>query len=156
MQNTLDQALDLLADLQAAYAQAPGHLRRQGNQALFQQLLVTDDEIADAPLAEPFATLTDPQLPAQLADAASTATNGRNGHPAPSLPTRTAALPGGGSRETSVVGATGFEPMTSCSQSRRATRLRYAPFSRVYGRPSRRLRPSRSRPTRRRQHHRHL
>ena len=27
-----------------------------------------------------------------------------------------------------VVGARGFEPPTSCSQSRRATRLRYAPF----------------------------
>jgi hypothetical protein len=26
-----------------------------------------------------------------------------------------------------LVGATGFEPATSCSQSRRATRLRYAP-----------------------------
>jgi hypothetical protein len=25
------------------------------------------------------------------------------------------------------IGATGFEPVTSCSQSRRATRLRYAP-----------------------------
>lgn len=28
-----------------------------------------------------------------------------------------------------MVGAEGFEPPTSCSQSRRATRLRYAPFS---------------------------
>ena len=28
-----------------------------------------------------------------------------------------------------LVGAAGFEPATSCSQSRRATKLRYAPFS---------------------------
>ena len=30
-----------------------------------------------------------------------------------------------------VVGEEGFEPPTSCSQSRRATRLRYTPTSRV-------------------------
>ena len=43
IKDTLDTALDLLADPQAAYEQAPGHLRRQWNQALFQQLLITDD-----------------------------------------------------------------------------------------------------------------
>jgi hypothetical protein len=32
------------------------------------------------------------------------------------------------------IGAPGFEPGTSCSQSRRATRLRHAPPGRVYGR----------------------
>ncbi len=31
-----------------------------------------------------------------------------------------------------MVGAEGFEPPTSCSQSRRATRLRYAPFLKKY------------------------
>jgi hypothetical protein len=30
-------------------------------------------------------------------------------------------------REPLVVGATGFEPATSCSQSRRSTKLSYAP-----------------------------
>ncbi len=30
-----------------------------------------------------------------------------------------------------LVGARGFEPPTSCSQSRRATRLRYAPILRL-------------------------
>jgi hypothetical protein len=30
-----------------------------------------------------------------------------------------------------MVGATGFEPATSCSQSRRATRLRHAPMARL-------------------------
>jgi site-specific DNA recombinase len=114
IRDTLDKALDLLAYPQTAYASAPGHLRRQWNQALFQQLLVTDDEIADAPLAEPFATLAHPDLPAQLADAAARHTgDSRDG----SAPTRTAALPGGGSKETLVVGAPGFEPGTSCSQN---------------------------------------
>src|SRR5205823_8276599 len=32
-------------------------------------------------------------------------------------------------RERKMVGATGFEPATSCSRSRRATKLRYAPMS---------------------------
>src|SRR5262249_17016319 len=35
-----------------------------------------------------------------------------------------------------AVGARGFEPPTSCSQSRRATRLRYAPFGKLYACPS--------------------
>ena len=33
-----------------------------------------------------------------------------------------------------MVGATGFEPATSCSRSRRATKLRYAPYLRPYTR----------------------
>ena len=32
-----------------------------------------------------------------------------------------------------MVGATGFEPTTSCSQSRRATKLRYAPYCNFAG-----------------------
>ena len=38
-----------------------------------------------------------------------------------------AALVESGNGKTSLVGARGFEPPTSCSQSRRATGLRYAP-----------------------------
>ena len=83
-----------------------------------------------APLAEPFATLADPELPAQLASAAQ---NGRrNGHHAPGPPTRTAALPGGGSKEALVVGAPGFEPGTSPTRTVRATRLRHAPMTVQY------------------------
>jgi hypothetical protein len=51
---------DLLADCQRAYLAAPGHLRRQWNQALFERLIVYDERIADAEVAEPFATLADP------------------------------------------------------------------------------------------------
>lgn len=50
----------------AAYRRAPGHLRRQWNQALFERLLVHDDRIEKAEVAEPFATLTDPDLPQKL------------------------------------------------------------------------------------------
>jgi site-specific DNA recombinase len=66
VQTTLDKALDLLANCQHAYTRAPGHLRRQWNQALFLQLHVHDDTIQHADIAEPFATLTTPTLPAEL------------------------------------------------------------------------------------------
>ncbi len=42
------------------------HLRRQWNQALFERLLVLDDRIEQAEIAEPFATLADPDLARQL------------------------------------------------------------------------------------------
>ena len=41
---------------------------------------------------------------------------------------------GGGSNEALIIGAAGFEPAASCSQSKCATRLRYAPLhTRVRG-----------------------
>ncbi|HYC82285.1 MAG TPA: recombinase family protein, partial [Solirubrobacterales bacterium] len=65
-EDTLGKALDLLANCERAYRAAPGHLRRQWNQALFERLVVYDEGIADAEVAEPFATLSDPELPARL------------------------------------------------------------------------------------------
>jgi hypothetical protein len=59
----LGKALDLLTDCQRAYLAAPGHLRRQWNQALFERLVVYDDRIGEAEVTEPFATLVDPRLP---------------------------------------------------------------------------------------------
>lgn len=55
----LGKALDLLTDCQRAYLAAPGHLRRQWNQALFERLVVYDDRIGEAEVTEPFATLAD-------------------------------------------------------------------------------------------------
>jgi hypothetical protein len=43
------------------------------------------------------------------------------------IPCRLDRRIGSGSSECCMVGARGFEPPTSCSQSRRATGLRYAP-----------------------------
>lgn len=73
IEGTLGKALDLLADCQRAYLAAPGHLRRQWNQALFERLVVYDDEIGEAESAEPFATLADPELPRSLGGEAGTA-----------------------------------------------------------------------------------
>jgi site-specific DNA recombinase len=56
-QQVLAKAIDLLASCQRAYRQAPGHLRRQWNQALFQQIVIHNDRDPQATLAEPFATL---------------------------------------------------------------------------------------------------
>ncbi|MGH2990040.1 MAG: hypothetical protein ACRDMA_09275 [Solirubrobacterales bacterium] len=65
IQATLGKALELLANCERAYRRAPGHLRRQWNQALFERLLIYDDRIDRAEVAEPFATLADPKLPRQ-------------------------------------------------------------------------------------------
>jgi site-specific DNA recombinase len=109
---TLAKALDLLADCQRAYLAAPGHLRRQWNQALFERLIVYDERIADTEVAEPFATLADPELPKRLDGEAVTGTD---------------ASSGGGSNEGLFIGAPGFEPGTSPTRTVRATRLRHAP-----------------------------
>ena len=113
IEDTLGKALDLLADCQNAYLAAPGHLRRQWNQALFERLLVYDDDIETAEVAEPFATLANPELPAQLDGEATT---------------QTAASSGGGSNEGLLIGETGFEPATARPPAECATRLRHSPW----------------------------
>jgi hypothetical protein len=67
---------------------------------------------AGAEIAEPFATLADPDLPQRLDGGAAG---------------RTAASSGGGSNEALTVGATGFEPATFRPPAECATRLRHAP-----------------------------
>jgi hypothetical protein len=62
VEETLDKALDLLADCQRAYLPPQGHLR-QCNQALFERLVVYEERIKEVDVAEPFATLADPQPP---------------------------------------------------------------------------------------------
>jgi site-specific DNA recombinase len=112
VQATLDKALDLLANCEGAYRKAPSHLRRQWNQALFERLLVHDDRVEESEVAEPFATLADPELPRRLEGNATE---------------ETAASSGGGSNEAVIVGATGFEPATFRPPAECATRLRHAP-----------------------------
>ena len=105
VEDTLGKALDLLADCQHAYLSAPGHLRRQWNQALFERLVVYDERIGEAKVAEPFATLANPKLPAALDGKALT---GRG------------ASSGGGSSKGLLVELGGFEPPTSWVRSRRS------------------------------------
>ena len=110
IQSTLDKALDLLTDCEASYAKAPPQLRRQWNQALFERFVIRDEEVEEAQFMEPFRTLADPRLPRQLASAG-----------------RSRALSGDGSNKEVLVGATGFEPAISPTQTECDTRFRYAP-----------------------------
>jgi len=104
VEDTLGKALDLLADCQRAYLAAPGHLRRQWNQALFERLVVYDEKIGEAEVAEPFATLADPQLPKALSSTA--APDG-------------AVSSGDGSNETRFMEAAGIEPASVVAARRR-------------------------------------
>jgi site-specific DNA recombinase len=106
VEDTLGNALDLLADCQRAYLAAPGHLRRQWNQALFERLLVYDNKIGGKEIAEPFATLADPALPKSLSGKA---------------PTHAAVSSGGGSSEGIPVELAGLEPATSWVRSTRSS-----------------------------------
>jgi hypothetical protein len=111
VQATLDKALDL-SPTASAPTKAPGHLRRQRNEALFERIPIYDDRIDGAEVAGPFPPPGDPALPQRLGGCA---------------PSRTAASHGGGSNEALIVGAPGFEPGTSPTRTVRATRLRHAP-----------------------------
>ena len=64
---TLDQALDLTRNIQAAYDDAGPTERRFFNQAFFERLDVLEDDIADANLAQPFRALLDDELVEALA-----------------------------------------------------------------------------------------
>jgi hypothetical protein len=82
VEETLGKALDLLADCERAYRKAPGHLRRQWNQALFERLVIYDEGISGAEVAEPFATLADPRLPDQLSGKAGVGSGVSSGYAA--------------------------------------------------------------------------
>jgi DNA invertase Pin-like site-specific DNA recombinase len=103
VEDTLGKALDLLADCHRAYLAAPGHLRRQWNQALFERLVVYDERIGEAKVAEPFATLANPKLPAALDGNALTGSG---------------ASSDGGSSKGLLVELGGFEPPTSWVRSK--------------------------------------
>ena len=59
----LRKALEFLYEPAASYRAAPAALRRQFNQAVFERILITDEETQmAAEISEPFATLLDPDL----------------------------------------------------------------------------------------------
>ena len=124
VQATLQKALDLLAASPDAYANAPGHLRRQWNQALFLRLLVHDQDIQHAEIAEPFATLTTPSLADELDDPEHEPRH----TPAQNPQDAAAAFNGHGSNKGQIVGETGFEPATARPPAGCATRLRHSPW----------------------------
>jgi site-specific DNA recombinase len=57
IEETLDLALDLTDDIQAAYAKASPTVRRLFNQAIFEWIKVSSEEVSEVALAEPFRDL---------------------------------------------------------------------------------------------------
>ena len=110
---TLDLALELTDDIQAAYLQADHTERRLLNQAFFEAIEIDNEEIAGHTLAEPF------QQIATLAQR--TRSGGRQGSKTPKkgrTPAPNAKV--GGSYVPDMVERTGIEPVTSGLQSRRS------------------------------------
>ena len=97
---TVDHALELTDNIQAAYLKADPIERRLLNQAFFEYLEIDNEEIADQELAAPFAQI-----------APITAPNART----PDHPKKVE-----GSYVTHLVERAGIEPATSCLQSRRS------------------------------------
>ncbi len=102
LREALDEALDLAAGCDRAYALADPQTRRQWNQALFDYFKAEPDDIEEAPLTEEFAMLLDRDLPKRL-DAAILA-NGRRERSTQSVSS------GWGSNNDPLAEREGFEP----------------------------------------------
>jgi site-specific DNA recombinase len=106
IEETLDLALRLTDDIQAAYAKASATVRRLFNQAIFEWIRISNEDVAEAKLAEPFSDLlaADPlDEPARESES-----------PGDQSPGWVAGGPlVAGSISGYEVGAAGFEPATA-------------------------------------------
>jgi site-specific DNA recombinase len=105
IEETLDLALDLTDDIQAAYAKASPTVRRLFNQAIFEWIKISSEEISDVSLAEPFRDL----LAADLLEPV----EARASQPQSDRPQDQGDFLVAGSISGVEVGAAGFEPATS-------------------------------------------
>jgi site-specific DNA recombinase len=103
IEETLDLALSLTDDIQAAYIKASPTVRRLFNQAFFEWIKVRAEDVADVALAEPFRDL----LASDLLDELDTAEPEKTTSPED----QDSLVPG--SIKGELVGAAGFEPATS-------------------------------------------
>ena len=115
---TLELALDILSrDLQEVYARANDTIRRLMNQALFEGLWVSDEEVIADQLAEPFASLQGFQAALEAEGGHRSRAGGLAGGPgmtkAPA-PWEGAKALVIGSISEEMVGGTGLEPVTLC------------------------------------------
>lgn len=122
LKETLDSALKLTDDVQAAYITASPTVRRLFNQAIFEWVRINDEEVAEARLAEPFRDLLAPdfldvlratgrELQAVPVGAENDETPGRVGQ----------GLFVAGSITGEMVEPAGLEPATSALQRRRSS-----------------------------------
>lgn len=124
IQADLQKALDLLEDCQATYRGSPDHVKRLFNQAFFEKLLIDEEYVVTAPLAEPFRSLVEGEFAMRRARRRE-----RPGTPERPYERALAAigdrwgsdnLPEQGSRTFTLVGATGLEPVTSAVSRQRS------------------------------------
>ena len=110
---TLDLALDLTDNIQAAYLQAAPVERRLINQAFFEAIEIDDEEIAGHALVEPFNHLA-PLATGNQHPASQAATGPKKDR------TPDPYAKAGGSYVPDMVERIGIEPMTSALQRRRS------------------------------------
>ena len=138
LERTLSQALDLAENCGVAYQNAPDHIRRQINQALYERLEIHSDlERSGEPLVSasprpPFDTLLGasaagrtPRASGTLGQAATEPAGNKKA--VGSSRSLTAFHHVEGLNTKPMVGVTGFEPATSSSRTTRATKLRHTP-----------------------------
>lgn len=118
LHNALDRALGLLRSSRDLYRGSNGQGRRAMNQALFERLYISDDEIVDAQLTDLFDSLLDPNLKERLNEEL-TSISYSTRHTAITSPRMSKSsnsrpsYQGTSSNFRTLVAGTGFEPATS-------------------------------------------
>ncbi len=142
----LEVILDLLEDPEQLYRSADDHGRRLLNQAIFEQIYIFVDGVVGDRLREPFREVIEagrgdsPLVSMPSPSPIATAGDGHHNEKIPLLPERDPLAPfesssfgtsDEGSNRAFMVGLAGFEPTTSSSRTRRATKLRHSPWQAV-------------------------
>lgn len=145
----LRDALHLVEDPQRLYRDTPNDVRRHLNSAFYERFYLDDLVVTDAdktPLFDDLHEAARAHDSAPIRRARPTSTNGaqnRKNSPKMARNPRNAGVPSGvtgldhpnlaalsdpSSSKTSLVGVAGFEPTTSSSRTKRATKLRHTPL----------------------------
>jgi hypothetical protein len=134
--DVVTRAMAWCDNLHAAYLAADEYVRRQLNQAVFKAIYVTQDGITRVEYTDGMADLLAPD---QLGEAEAQALPAPNVKMIRTAEVRNDKRPGNQSRTyhrisyadgwnvSRLVGMAGFEPTTSSSRTRHATKLRYIP-----------------------------
>ena len=136
----MNEPLELRQTPESLYMLAPDENRRQLVDAFFERLYLEDHGVVDAVITDPVVELHEASrnFVSHISSTRSSRTettaqdrleeqaNSSAACPTVSL---TDALSVSGSSKTTLVGVTGFEPATSSSRTKRATKLRHTPIA---------------------------